>query len=142
METSSEKTILLVEDNEYDLFLTKRALADLGVAHRLVIASDGAEALKCLFDQIGDSHLRDSGLPDLVILDLKLPKIDGLKVLEKIRSNEKTRPLPVLVMTSSDEETDISAARKLGATSYNIKPVDSGKFARMIRQEVTKYLAG
>ncbi len=135
-----QKTILLVEDNEYDRFLTKRALAKVGLADRLVTAKDGAEALNYLFDHGTNNGADSPGLPDVVLLDLKLPRVDGLEVLKEIRANEKTRLLPVLIVTSSDEKADITKASQLGATSYNIKPIDAAKYAEMVQKLVTKYL--
>jgi two-component system, response regulator len=124
-----EKTILLVEDNENDVFLTRRALARSHTPHKLVVAHDGVEALDYLS---GKDPLKEAGQPVVVLLDLKLPRIDGLQVLKAIRSAEDTRDLPVMVFTSSSEEVDISAACRLGATSYTVKPVDSQQYIETI----------
>jgi two-component system, response regulator len=126
----NEKIVLLVEDNENDIFLTQRALVKSEVPHRLVVVRDGIEALDYLF-----SHNNHGGniLPDVVLLDLKLPRIDGLQVLREIRSNEKTRNLPVKILTSSSLEEDIAAANQLGATSYSVKPTNAREYYDLIK---------
>jgi len=129
-----DKTILLVEDNPNDELLTLRALKKSKVANGVVVAHDGAEALDYLFGA-GEYAERDiSILPTVVLLDLKLPKIDGLEVLERIRADERTQLLPVVILTSSDEEQDIVESYKLGANSYIRKPVDFDQFAEAIQQ--------
>ena len=127
-------TILLVEDNPSDVFLTKRALKKIEAAYSLVVATDGVEALEFL----NLDHGRQ--LPDLVLLDLKLPKIDGLQVLQQIRANERTRALPVLVVTSSSEESDRARARELGANSYTVKPTDAHEYMQTVRSLVLTWL--
>lgn len=128
----NHKPILLVEDNNSDILLTKRALEKGSVTNKLVVAEDGKEALDYLFGT-GEDALPDTAeLPTLILLDLKLPKIDGLEVLECIRSNRKTRVVPIVILTSSKEEGDVTASYNLGANSYIQKPVDSGKFAEVI----------
>ena len=127
------KTILLVEDNPSDIELTKRALANANIANKLVVAEDGQEALDYLF---GTGHYagRDAApLLAVVLLDLKLPKVDGLDILRRIRANERTKRLPVVILTSSQEEQDITAGYDLGANSYIQKPVDFLKFAEAIK---------
>ena len=127
------KTILLVEDNPSDIDLTKRALANANIANKVVVAEDGQEALDYLF---GTGHYagRDAApLLALVLLDLKLPKVDGLDVLRRIRADERTKRLPVVILTSSQEEQDIAAGYDLGANSYIRKPVDFLKFAEAIK---------
>src|SRR5437764_473968 len=113
-----EKVILLVEDNPDDEALTKRALKANNIRNEVVVARDGAEALEFLF--AGDQH----NLPTVILLDLKLPKIDGLEVLRRIRADERTKLLPVVILTSSKEEQDVISGYSLGANSYVRKPVD------------------
>lgn len=122
------KTILLVEDNADDEQLTLRAMRQSEIPNIIRIARDGAEALDKLF---GPEAGR---LPDLVLLDLKLPKINGLEVLERIRAEETTKTLPVVILTSSDEERDIVESYNLGANSYIRKPVDFDQFIDAVRQ--------
>lgn len=122
------KTILLVEDNADDEQLTLRAMRQSEVPNIILVARDGAEALDHLFGAHGGR------LPDLILLDLKLPKVSGLEVLQKLRTSEKTRSLPVVVLTSSDEEKDIIESYSLGANSYIRKPVDFDEFIDAVRQ--------
>jgi CheY-like chemotaxis protein len=122
------KQILVVEDNPDDEKLTLRALRQCDVPHIIRVARDGAEAVEFLF---GDSS---AVMPDLILLDLKLPKINGLEVLAKIRSELKTRGLPIVVLTSSDEDRDILESYNLGANSYIRKPVDFDEFMDAVRQ--------
>jgi CheY-like chemotaxis protein len=127
------RTILLVEDNPSDVKLTKRALAQNQITNKLIVAEDGGEALDYLFatGQYAGRDVRD--IPAVVLLDLKLPGIDGLEVLQKIRANELTSLLPVVILTSSNQEKDIIASYKLGANSYIRKPVDFNQFAEAVR---------
>jgi len=128
------KTILLVEDNPDDEALTLRALKRNNILNEVVVARDGAEALDYLFAQ-GVHSDRDAGkLPEVVLLDLKLPKLDGLEVLRRIRDEPLTRRLAVVILTSSNEERDIIAGYDLGANSYIRKPVDFNQFMEAIRQ--------
>lgn len=120
------KTILLVEDNADDEQLTLRAMRQSDVPNLIRVARDGAEAL--------DRILNSDPLPDLVLLDLKLPKLSGLEVLERLRSDERTKSLPVVILTSSDEERDILKSYDLGANSYVRKPVDFTEFIDAVRQ--------
>jgi len=128
----NDKTILLVEDNPKDEALTLRALKKNNIGNDVAIARDGAEAIERLFGPAGEDA-RPS-LPQLVLLDLKLPKIDGLDVLRRIRSEERTRLLPVVILTSSVEERDLLEGYRLGANSYVRKPVDFLEFAEAVRQ--------
>lgn len=123
------KTILLVEDNADDEQLTLRAMRQSDVPNIIRVARDGAEAIDALFGVNAGSRL-----PDLVLLDLKLPKVSGLEVLQRIRSEEKTKTLPIVVLTSSDEERDIVESYNLGANSYIRKPVDFDEFIDAVRQ--------
>jgi len=129
----NSKHILLVEDNPSDVQLTKRALEQNQITNKLVVAEDGREALDYLFatGQYAGRDVRD--LPSVILLDLKLPKIDGLGVLKEIRANAQTRLLPVVVLTSSDQEQDLIASYNLGANSYIRKPVDFHQFTEAVR---------
>jgi CheY-like chemotaxis protein len=127
------KTILLVEDNPSDVDLTKRALSKSHILNELVVAEDGQEALDYLFGT-GIYAARDSAmLPTLVLLDLKLPKIDGHEVLRRIRADNRTKRLPVVILTSSKEERDVAASYENGANSYIRKPVDFLQFVEAIK---------
>lgn len=128
-----EKTILLVEDNPDDVELTLRALKKNNISNEVIIARDGVEALDYLFGTGAYSGRDTSLLPQVVLLDLKLPKLDGLEVLSKIRSNDRTKLLPVVILTSSKEEQDLVNGYSLGANSYIRKPVDFGQFIEAVR---------
>ena len=124
MKAAEEIDILLVEDNPNDAELTLRALRKTDIGARLAIARDGAEALEYL--------LSDRKLPKVVFLDLKLPKIDGMEVLRRIRADERTHSIPVVVLTSSQEERDITECYRLGVNSYVVKPVEFDKFYKAV----------
>ena len=125
----SNIVILLVEDNPRDEALTLRALKKNNIVNDVVVARDGVEALNYLFGDGTDGNV--NVMPQLVLLDLKLPKVDGLQVLEKIREDERTRRLPVVIFTSSNEEEDMIKSYNLGANSYVRKPVD---FEQLIKK--------
>jgi two-component system response regulator len=126
--------ILLVEDNRNDELLTQRAFKKNQMANRLVVVRDGVEALDFLLG-VGAHSGRDSKqAPALILLDLKLPKMDGLEVLRRIRADEQTRSIPVVILTSSDEEEDVRKSYHLGVNSYIRKPVDFNQFVEMVRQ--------
>jgi len=128
------KIILLVEDNPDDEALTLRALQKSNIMNQVVVARDGAEALDYLF-ATGAYTGRDANeLPELVLLDLKLPKVDGLEVLQRLRADERTKLLPVVVLTSSNEQRDILESYNLRANSYIRKPVDFVQFREAVRQ--------
>ena len=128
------KVILLVEDNPRDEALTLRALKKSNVCNDVIVARDGVEALDYLFGT-GKYAGRDMhDMPQLILLDLKLPKVDGLQVLRKIREDEHTRRLPVVIFTSSSEEEDMIKSYELGANSYVRKPVDFEQFLEATRQ--------
>jgi two-component system, response regulator len=129
----NSRIILMVEDNPSDVRLTQRALEQSRITNRLIVAEDGVEALDYLF-ATGASAGRDvADLPSLVLLDLKLPKMDGLEVLRQIRADARTRRLPVVILTSSQAEQDIIASYDLGANSYIRKPVDFNQFAEAVQ---------
>ncbi len=127
---SSSKNILLVEDNQDDELLTLRGLRQGNIINKIIVAHDGQEALDHLFGTGG----REKVEPTVVLLDLKLPKVDGLEVLRRIRANESTRKLPVVVLTSSTHEQDMVESYKLGCNSYVRKPVDFDQFIEAARQ--------
>lgn len=126
----NKMTILLVEDNPDDEELTRLAFEECRLLNEVVVARDGEEALEYLFDPQGRGHV----LPNLVLLDLKLPKVDGLEVLKRLREQERTRRLPVVILTSSKEESDLLAGYNLGCNSYIRKPVDFTQFTQAINQ--------
>ena len=130
--TLTRKTILLVEDNRDDEELTLRALRQSNIMNEVIVARDGEEALEYLF---GHKHLTSREaelLPAVVLLDLKLPKLGGMEVLREIRSNPRTRRLPVVVLTSSKEDEDLATVYDLGANSYLYKPIDFDKFLEAV----------
>jgi two-component system, response regulator len=128
-----EKVILLVEDNPDDEELTLRALKKNNIRNDVVVARDGAEALEYLMGPGGAAGGASHAAPQVVLLDLKLPKVDGLEVLRRIRADERTRRLPVVILTSSNEEKDLLASYDHGANSYIRKPVDFTQFTDAVR---------
>ena len=129
-----EKIILLVEDNPDDVTLTLRALKKNNILNEVVIARDGVEALDYLFGT-GMYEGRDTSvMPIVTLLDLKLPRIDGLEVLKRVRENERTKLIPIVILTSSKEENDLINGYSLGANSYIRKPVDFNQFSEAIRE--------
>ncbi len=126
MTTAGEIEVLLVEDNASDVELTLRALQKRNLANRVVVARDGVEALELL--------QRPAPLPKVVLLDLKLPKLNGLEVLRRLKSDERTRRIPVVVLTSSHEEPDVEESYRLGVNSYIVKPVDFESFASAVAE--------
>ena len=128
------KTILLVEDNPDDVKLTLRALNKSNILNEVVVAQDGVEALDYLFGT-GKFEGRDTRiLPQMILLDLKMPRMDGLEVLHRIREDERTKVLPVVILTTSSEDKDRLESYKLGANSYVRKPVDFNQFVEAVRQ--------
>jgi len=130
----TEPIILLVEDTASDEVLTLRALKKSGVANRVVVVRDGAEALDYLFARGAHAGRDVADLPRLILLDLNLPKISGLDVLRAVRADERTRRVPVVILTSSNEERDLLGGYDLGANSYVVKPVDFTQFSDAVRQ--------
>ncbi len=128
------KNILLVEDNNDDIELTLRALKKYKVANKIIVVRDGVEALDYLFGNGAHSVRDTSDMPQVVLLDLKLPKVDGLEVLQRIRADDRTRLIPVVILTSSKEEKDLINGYSLGANSYICKPVDFNQFSEAVRQ--------
>ena len=126
--------LLLVEDDPADAELTVRALRKEGLASRIEIARDGAEALDYLFRRGAFASVPETMLPRLVLLDLQLPRVSGHDVLRAIKADERTRSIPVIVMTSSNHEDDLAECYRLGANSYIQKPVDLLKFQETVRQ--------
>lgn len=134
MKLSHQKVILLVEDNPVDEELTIMAFEKNNITNEIVVARDGAEALDYLF-AAGQYENRDvNEKPQLVLLDLKLPKVDGLEVLQKIRENESLKRIPVVILTSSKEQQDLINAYNLGTNAYVRKPVDFTEFAEAVKQ--------
>ena len=126
--------ILLVEDNQSDLELALHALKKHKLANRIEIARDGAEALEFIFCTGKYAHRKLENGPRVIMLDLKLPKVDGLEVLEKLKSDNRTKNIPVVVLTSSREERDIVESYRLGVNSYIVKPVDFEQFIHAVQQ--------
>ena len=126
--------ILLVEDNEKDIELTLHALRSENLGNQIYIARDGEEALQFLADCEAASVSSDTGLPKVILLDLKLPKVDGLEVLRRIKASPITRIIPVVVLTSSKEDEDIVSSYRLGVNSYLQKPVNFDQFRKMVKQ--------
>jgi len=124
--------ILLVEDNPDDVALTLRALKSHNITNDVVVAQDGAQALDLLFG--AKAAALEGELPAVVLLDLKLPKVNGMEVLQRIRADDRTRLLPVVILTSSDEERDVIEGYSLGANSYVRKPVDFVEFTQAAKQ--------
>lgn len=133
MSELGDRSILLVEDNAKDEALTLRALRKGNILNKVSVVRDGAEALDFLLGSAGDATGKPP-LPQLVLLDLKLPKVDGLEVLKRIRASERTCLLPVVILTTSTEERDRMQGYKLGANSYVKKPVDFREFAEAVHQ--------
>ena len=130
----NEQTILLVEDNPGDEGLTLRSLKKSNVMNRVVVTRDGPDALDYLFARGAYAGRDATEEPQIVLLDLNLPKVNGLEVLRAIRADEKTRLLPVIILTSSKEDKDLIAGYASGANSYVVKPVDFNQFSEAVRQ--------
>jgi two-component system response regulator len=129
----SDKVILLVEDNANDEALTLRSLKKANIMNQVVVVRDGAEALDYIFARGTHSTREATDLPEIVLLDLNLPKVGGLDVLRRVRAEEATKWLPVIILTSSKEERDLAAGYENGANSYVVKPVDFTQFSEAVR---------
>ncbi len=129
-----EVHILVVEDNPDDLELALRALRRYNLANHITVARDGAEALDAIFGDVPPDQRSPTDVPWLILLDLKLPKVDGLEVLRRVKSDPRTQSIPVVVLTSSDEDRDIVESYRLGVNSYIRKPVDFDQFIEIVRQ--------
>jgi two-component system, response regulator len=134
MDKNTEKVILLVEDNPDDVDLTLRALAKCGINNKVVVCRDGADALNYVFGRAQYEGRNPAEFPAITLLDLKLPKVDGLTVLERVRADKRTRPMPVAILTSSNLEEDLIRGYQLGANSYVRKPVEFEEFVNAVNQ--------
>ncbi len=131
---TNEVEILLIEDNPNDVELALRALKKNNLANRVFTVKDGAEALDFIFGHGLYQNRRVENVPRVILLDLKLPKVDGIEVLRSIRADERTKYIPVVILTSSSEERDIVETYKLGVNSYIVKPVNFEKFIDVVRE--------
>jgi two-component system, response regulator len=134
MSHTNAAEILLVEDNPQDLELTQRVLRKANLANYIHIVRDGAEALEFLFCEGAHAARKIEDTPKVILLDLKLPKMDGLQVLKRIKSDPRTRTIPVVVLTSSKEQNDVVESYHLGVNSYIVKPVNFERFAEAVQQ--------
>ena len=132
--TQDAVEILLVEDNSSDVELTLHALKKHNIANHIEIVRDGAAALDFIYGSGAYTGRNPANTPKVILLDLKLPKIDGLGVLQKLKSDQQTRSIPIVVVTSSREERDLTASYQLGVNSYVVKPVDFNQFSEAVRQ--------
>lgn len=128
------KVILLVEDNPDDEFLTLRSLRDNRIANEIIVVRDGQAALDWLFGPAGAGGRAAADLPAMILLDLKMPKVSGLDLLQRLRADPRTRRIPVVIFTSSGEERDVLRSYDLGANSYVRKPVEFSEFSEAVRQ--------
>lgn len=131
-DNSDEVEILIVEDNQEDAELTKRALTKHNLANKIVHLEDGAEALDFIYAQGNYSERDINQIPRVILIDLKMPKVSGLEVLQKIKSDPRLKKIPVVILTSSAEDPDIKEAYELGANSYIVKPVDFNVFFKTV----------
>ena len=128
-----ERTIMLVEDNPDDIALAKRAFKKCNLADHAVVANDGVEALEYLLGRDENNCEEQKELPAVILMDLKMPRMDGIETLKKLRDNSRTAHLPVVILTSSDEDQDIQQCYQLGANSYLRKPVDFNRFVEVMQ---------
>lgn len=134
MNHSNAVEILVVEDNPDDLEMTLRALRKVNLANHILVARDGAEALDFIFCQGAYSDRKIDDHPKIILLDLKLPKVDGQEVLQRIKADPRTRMIPVAILTSSKEQRDVIESYKLGVNSYIVKPVNFESFAKAVQE--------
>ncbi|HXG61739.1 MAG TPA: response regulator [Planctomycetota bacterium] len=134
MHPNDPPAILFIEDNPFDIELTLRVLRQCGFGDRVAVVRDGAEALDYIFATGRYAHRRIEDLPRLVILDLKLPKVNGLQVLQWIRADRHTRDVPVMILTSSESDRDVIEVHKLGVAAYVVKPLERDEFLQIARQ--------
>jgi CheY-like chemotaxis protein len=134
MNETTSVEILLVEDNPEDLELAQRALRKANLSNRIQIARDGAEALEFIFCEGAYSKRKIEDTPKVILLDLKLPKVDGLEVLKRLKDDPRTRTIPVVMLTSSKEQNDVVESYRLGVNSYIVKPVNFERFADAVQQ--------
>lgn len=133
--------IVIIEDNHYDVEMILDAFRELEIKSGFLVLRDGAEAAKNFCDPAGNHYPEKNKLPRLILLDLKLPKINGMEVLKLLKSNERTKSIPVVVFTSSDEERDRTESYKLGVNSYLVKPLDADHFADHIKQIINYWMS-
>ncbi len=134
MTTLEDVEILLVEDNPNDVELTMRALSKQNLANKVFVVKDGAEALDFMFATGTYSQRKIENRPKVVLLDLKLPKVDGIEVLRRIKADDRTKHIPVVMLTSSQEERDVMDTYNLGVNSYIVKPVDFSNFVHAVSE--------
>ncbi len=134
MNDTNEVEILIVEDNQDDLDMTLRALRKANLANRIQVARDGAEAVEFIFGEGPHAGRKVENGPKLILLDLKLPKVDGMEVLQRIKADVRTRMIPVVILTSSKEQRDVVESYKLGVNSYIVKPVNFEGFATAVQE--------
>jgi len=134
MNTPNQTEILLVEDSQDDLDMTLRALRKANMANHIEIARDGVEALDFIFCEGAHAARKIENMPKLILLDLKLPKIDGMEVLKRIKGDPRTKMIPVVMLTSSKEQNDVIRSYGLGGNSYIVKPVDFESFAEAVQK--------
>ena len=128
------RKVLLVEDRQDDIDLTLRSLKENNITNKVDVVRDGAEALDYIFAKGAYSHRNIEDLPSVILLDIKLPKIDGIEVLKRLRADERTKPLPVVILTSSREESDLINGYKFGCNSYVRKPIEFEEFSKAIKE--------
>lgn len=132
--------IIVIEDNRHDVEMILDAFRELDIKSGYLIFRDGAEATKNFFESNGERYLEKNKLPRLILLDLKIPKINGMEVLKMLKSNERTKDIPIVIFTSSNEERDRMESYQLGANSYLVKPLNADQFADHIKQIINYWI--